>query len=266
MIFPEERYELVEHLVKEYQNGNRDDAGEKLIALFEPLFSKYVKIVKRGSIDFNDYESRYFISLFIADPKIRTSLNGYYQSKKAREIAYKTLYFINSACSQTFEEDLYQELILIFLKFISTYKSERNCFCAYINSSFGYGVANFVKKVLNNPLSTSVLTTFDEDSAELHSAVVIDDVCLEDQLPSNEKDDLDNSWIYGLTCSEAFSELTPFERLILKMSYIDKVSDGEIARKSGYHRNSIWLRRRSIVNKVRQRTRELGMIVDDRDG
>jgi DNA-directed RNA polymerase specialized sigma subunit len=50
-----------------------------------------------------------------------------------------------------------------------------------------------------------------------------------------------------------FCELDNFERLILKMSYVDNMSDIEISEKTGYHRNWIGIRRRTAIEKLRQK-------------
>jgi RNA polymerase sigma factor (sigma-70 family) len=261
MKFPEERYELIEKLVQMYQQGDKENAGGQLVALFEPLFNKYIKIIRKGIIDFNDYESRHFLSLFIADPKVRLNLKRKYQSKKTREIAYRTLTLINNAYIQIFDEDLYQELVLSFLNFVSKYKVDKS-FCAYLGSTFPYEVSQIVKKVLKNPISTAYISDFSDEILDLFGKAVEDSIDLDDRFPSNDVEELSNNWIYGLTCSEAFETLTPFERLILKMFYLDKISDTSIGNKVGYHRNSIRTKRKAAVEKVRERTLELRIVTD----
>jgi DNA-directed RNA polymerase specialized sigma24 family protein len=56
-------------------------------------------------------------------------------------------------------------------------------------------------------------------------------------------EELDINWVYGYTCSEAFEQFTPLDRKILRMRYVEGLSDAEIARTTGYHINTINRRR-----------------------
>ena len=259
MIFSEERYEQIENLVKRYQGGECEEAGNQLIEMFAPLFNKYIKIIKKGVLDFSDYESRHFISLFIADQKVRAGLKRHFQSKKTREVAYKALYIINSAHNQIFEEDLYHDFIVIFLKSVHKYKVDKG-FCAYIAASFPYEVSRLVKKVLQNPISTAVIGDFDDELFKTVAKSSCNVVNLDEKLVSNNTEELSNSWIYGLTCGDPFEDLLPLERLILKLYYLDNMTETEIANKLGFHRNSIWLKRRAAVEKVMIKARQLGLL------
>lgn len=40
--------------------------------------------------------------------------------------------------------------------------------------------------------------------------------------------DLDEEWVSGVTTGEVFSELSPFERLVIKLVYVDKLPESEI--------------------------------------
>lgn len=262
MIFSEERYRQIEELVKQYQAGDCENAGNQLIDMFAPLFNKYIRIIKKGILDFSDYESRNFISLFISDQKIRTALKRHYQSKKVREIAHKTLYIINSAYSQIFEEDLYHDFIVIFLKSIHKYKVDKG-FCAYIAASFPYEVSRVVKEVLKNPISTAVICEFDDELIRSISKFYCSNVsAIDSSKISSDTEELSNSWIYGLTCSDVFEDLSPLERLILKLYYMENMPEVKIARKLGFHRNSIWIKRKAAIEKVMRKADKLGLLRD----
>ncbi len=74
-------------------------------------------------------------------------------------------------------------------------------------------------------------------------------------------EELDSHWIYG-ACSEIFTDLTPLDRLIIKMFYLDKFTDIEIAKITGYHRNWIGIKRRRAVETIRQKLKEMKLLVE----
>lgn len=58
------------------------------------------------------------------------------------------------------------------------------------------------------------------------------------------------NWINGVTCSELFKSLTPFERNLLVMSYIEKKTDTEIAQMYGLCRATIFRKKQAAIEKI----------------
>lgn len=247
-----EIYDKVDNLVLQYQsNLDPQRAAHELTLLFSPLFEKYSKIIKENIIDFSDSDSCKFISLFIGDNATRRELKGQNISSATKEAAYKVANSIKTALYPLSEEDLINEFIIILLTLALRHKAGKK-FCPFLKSSFRYEVARFVSRFMNNPLSTSI--ELDETiSPNIVHAMP------EDPPPVEE---LDNNWIYG-ACSEIFADLTPLERLIIKLFYIDNCTDIEIAKMTGYHRNWIGIRRRGAVERIKQKLKDLKLLVEE---
>lgn len=242
-------YDKINELVFRFKsNINPQEAALELICLFSPLFKKYIKILKSCIINFSDHEFCSFIGLFIKDEKIRKELKTGNISPRNKEFIYKVVYSIRALLYPLSEEDLNSEFIAIFLKIALRYKEIQKGFCTYLKSSFRYEVAKFVSRFINDPLSSAT---------ELNDAISREFKL--DKMSIIEE--LDSHWIYG-ACSEIFTDLTPLDRLIIKMFYLDKFTDIEIAKITGYHRNWIGIKRRRAVETIRQKLKEMKLLVE----
>lgn len=67
---------------------------------------------------------------------------------------------------------------------------------------------------------------------------------------------LNFNWTNGVTCSSEFMTLTPYEREILVLTYVDKVYDDEISKRYGYHRVTIVKHRKIALEKLRRALKE----------
>jgi len=254
MSAPSNPYEEIDSLVLKYQaslvakDRNCQEVTLKLIEIFMPLFNKYLKMIKEGVINFQDYDSRCFVGLFISDPRIRKNLKKRYQSRQTRSEAYRALGTISYFFSQVDEEDLIHEFIVILLKLALRYEVRKG-FCAYLIGYFRYEVARMITKTTSNPLTGAV---------ELDDSLL--NIAEQDFDSYLETNDLDTSWIYGSTCTEAFVDLTPLERMIIKLFYIEKITDIKIAEMTGYHRNWIGIRRRNAVKQIESKLKEFNML------
>lgn len=63
--------------------------------------------------------------------------------------------------------------------------------------------------------------------------------------------DLGLAWINGY-CSDIYSDLTSLERMILVYYYDRKYSDNNIGKLLGYHKNTVYIKRRSAIKKIRR--------------
>ncbi|MBD3108439.1 hypothetical protein IEO70_08675 [Bacillus sp. AGMB 02131] len=66
----------------------------------------------------------------------------------------------------------------------------------------------------------------------------------------NERDALRLNWISGKTADFPFDQLTPFERTILSLHDDKGYTYEKIGCQSGYHRDTIWGKRKQIKNKL----------------
>jgi RNA polymerase sigma factor (sigma-70 family) len=236
-------YDLVDQLVEKYQAGDQD-AAEELINQLSPYMIKFFKIIRLGVIDLNDRDSRRFISLFIDDYGARDKLKKKFQSRDARNEAYQAALMVQSMCSQIPAEDIVQELIVILLTLAKRFIKHRKKvnFCGYLYNGFRFELARRIKIITVDPLThrTDFNVSFD-DGEYISDEDLIDEnelaFCNEPIMELEE--DLGNSWIRGITCGDMFEDLTPMQRMILKLYYIDGENDSSIGDKLGIHRTTV---------------------------
>ena len=72
-----------------------------------------------------------------------------------------------------------------------------------------------------------------------------------EQLSVYDMDVLNFNWTNGVTCSELFKELTPYEREIILLSYVKNKTDVEIGNIYGCHRATINVHKKRAVEKIK---------------
>ncbi len=278
-------YQRVHDLVYEYKNGSMD-AADKLLDAFAKFLSNYAVLIKFGKYNLNYYSVRSFIKLFIEDPKDRKLLNSYFYNQYAgRNIVFSTVNTIMNIFHESSYEDIKQDLKIIFFNMCQKYKDVRPSFHTYIDKNFHYYAYRYWEKTIRDPIgrgsSVSISTPirsmkFTEDT-NITFADILEDVQskVENDYTLNkitvyydikasaipvvygeETSDtynntfLNTNWINGITCSTAFKILTPLERKIIKLWYIDNLTDKEIGEKFGICRGSINKRRNIAKTKI----------------
>lgn len=254
----------IDELVSSYQAGSQE-AGEQLLRIYggHPEFKsmtlylgKYYKMLRYGKFEFKDRDSRLFIRLFIEDAITRDALSKSYQYKKVKEDATRKLGTVCQSLKILEDEDLKQDLRILFLQQCMRYKKENRTFGAYLYNSYRFAVKNYIK-ALQKPAEPYIhmpkeLMRLAEDKVKDGTA----DIDLKDiafvQAPVIALDDeLGNSWVRGLTCGDEFKELTQLQRLIIKLNYHEGWSDGRIADMMGIHINTIFRQRTKADKLVR---------------
>lgn len=281
-IFGIEEYQLIHELVYEYQAGSQE-AAEKLIANFKTFINKYVALIKFGQYSLDHYSIRSFIKLFVDNPAERAKVNSYFAKGSSRSIADKTVTRIVGIFSNTTQEDIHQELISIFLTMCAKYKDTKPSFHHYIKRNFHYYAYRHFEKLSKDPVArahtisktlvnsgnsqaiaeTEIGNMIKDESVDVQMEEVLNEVELHYNLKMsnttvvNEKnvsiyDDafLNTNWINGITCSDVFKCLSPFERKILVMWYIEGKTDTDIAEEFGVCRGTINKRRAIAKQKL----------------
>lgn len=278
--FGQAEYKLVHELVYKYQAGD-EDAAEQLIESFSKFFTKYVSLIKFGKHDISHFSTRSFIKLFVENPKERRLINPFFKNKlTGRQIVGDAVSMIVKLFEPSSQEDVLQDLKIIFLTMCQKYKDTKPSFHAYINKNFHFYAYRYFEKMTRDPINRNSLSLsakmnsskFSGDSAFLELKDVIQDknVYVESDytlknldlhynlkhsnIPVIENKDvnlyedgfLDTNWINGITCSEIFDCLTPFERQIVTLWYVEKKTDTEIGEIFGVCRGTI-NRRRGIA-------------------
>lgn len=278
-------YQKVHDLVYEYKDGSLD-AADELLECFGKFLSNYVALIKLGKYNLNYYSIRSFIKLFIEDPKERKLLNAHfynqYASRSIASIAVNTI--MNIFHESTFE-DIKQDLKIIFFNMCKNYKDVRPSFHTYVDKNFHYYAYRYFEKNIRDPIgrgsTISISTPIKSNKYTKDISITFADI-LEDTKNKVENDYilnritvfydiksssipvvyeeintdsynttfLNTNWINGVTCGKAFKILTPFERSIIKLWYIDNLTDKQIGEKFGICRGSINKRRNVAKTKI----------------
>ena len=263
----------IDELVFRFQEGD-GEAGERLLRIFgghpedpEPtrFIGKYYLLLRYGKVNFKDRDTRRFIMLFIDDPEIRKKLIPFYQYKEVKSHAIKKVELLVKQLEFIPDEDLIQDLRVLFLTQVKKYNSKRKGkvrFTGYLYNSYRYVVKNHVERILKpkDPLThkrQNVIHFQDDRFEDENSEIEINDRIFNDDIRILEDDELGNNWVRGITCGEEFRKLNPFQRLILKLHYEDGYSDGEIGEKLGLHINTIFRQRRATCQIVQKTVQDL---------
>lgn len=255
----ENEYQEIEDVVLRYKNGERE-AGEEIIKFFNPFLCKYLNLLKDNKFDIKNKDSRNFICSFLSEADVRNLLKKHWHSAETISKANGCVGYLNKVCGQYTQEDIYQELIVILLTLCKRYvpKSGKN-FCGYVNNVFRYELSRRIKNITKDPIVFSATENMNYNDLEY-----IEDADTFDENPKLyintpvliETDDyLDIDWVNGVTCSDNFFQLDRIERLILKCSYQDGMTDLQISDMIGVHRHTVRAKKLKAIEKIKGSTK-----------
>ncbi len=258
----------IDDLVVQFQNGNKG-AGEELMRLFgchpkeeiRLYIGKFFKVLRRPSLDlFDDKDLRKFVNLFIEDANIRRQMIPFYQSSATKLFAMKKMRRIALQVLCIPDDDLKQELSLMFLEQAKRYKciSKNINFPGYLYNSYRFRVGRFVNRKVKiyepyeHMYDEKKLIPFDPDRyIDSTTEIRLDDRSFTKEPLLLSDDDLGNSWERGITCGPKFKDLTQLQRIIVKLYYQDEMTDKAIANKMSMHINTIHKNRVKAVELIR---------------
>lgn len=232
-----------------------------------------------------------FVSLFIEKTDKDTDKKKLFSSTCLR---------INSLFSKYEYGDIYNELVLALLNMANKYKitkegdqyhKKNGTFHMYVSKCFHWEAYRYLIKLINDPLShfeiIRLCDQFDDMDTEDTKEVFVEDeyatfameemldtasretdiknadtLTLKEQEPISayDLDSLNFNWTNGVTCSELFKDLTPYEREIIILSFIKNKTDIEIGSIYGCHRATINEHKKRAVNKIKAKALELNVI------
>lgn len=182
--------EFLNGLVMAYREGH-PGAAEALVDAFEPLISKYFRLLVDGSWDIDDKDVLSFLHMI---------------SKRRPEQAATN---ISESMSRVCEPaDVHQELVLVLLETALRYVN--------VSSNYRFVVREHVTRMLGESI---IFDRLDED------------VDLESLYHFIEIGAIDTAWVNGLTAGDGFDQLTVVQRAILKYIYEDGLAVSVAAKK-----------------------------------
>lgn len=172
------------------------------------------------------------------------------------------------------------------------YHKKNGTFHMYVSKCFHWEAYRFLIKLVKDPLThfevMSLRDQFDDmddedgfgevfvpdEEAEKAYEVVLNNVSRQDAIAKAQtltmREDakvdaydmasLNFNWTNGVTCSELFSDLTPYEREIILLSFIEKKTDIQIGEIYGCHRATINDHKKKAVRKIQAKAQKLNHI------
>jgi len=255
-------HESIDELVKEYQQGNAM-AGEELLRIFGchpneevgKYIGKYYDLLRYGKMDFSNRDLRRFVSLYVEDKETRQRLVPFYQYGETRAETMKTVQMLEVRFEVIDDEDLLQDLRLLLLQQAKRYEKKGNKinFCGYLYNSYRYALYHYYKWLFED-LGVSSYTSLDEaidqqqdDETEIE---IEDSWFFKDKYFEKEENELGFNWIHNRTTTFPFNKLSVYERTILSLYYEQKLTDKEIAERTGLHHITIHGHRNRIKDKL----------------
>lgn len=229
----ENKYQEIEKLVLEYQSGGTHIA-EELVKHYKGFMNKYLDVVCEGNINLSNKSVRSFVALFFSDKQAKRKVGQYYRSPYIVIQSAVSVNVIHNTFVTFDKEEIENILIQVLLEMATKYKPIDSTprFQMYLMSSYHFRVYHSLIALTKDPLFRSVQDGLYFDEENILSYDEINENIMEIRYPTllTESDTLvDDNWIAGFTTSELFSYLSPVDRKILKLSYVDKLTDAEIA-------------------------------------
>lgn len=259
-------YERIERLVEKFQAGS-SEAGLEILQLFgfhpeaeqlSAYLKKYFNLLRYGVINFRDRDTRGFIRLFISDTDINRALKPSYQYADTKKAARKTVQMINDRLSYLNDTELIHDLCLILLHLAKRYqkKGRKKNFCGYLYTSYRFYLYHHFRYLFKD-LSHSPFIEPLKDVIDENSEIRLEDKWYLDLYFEKESQELGINWIMGKTASFPFNQLTPFERTILSLHDDKRMTYEEVGYQMGYHRDTIWSKRKQIKEKLEEMMKTL---------
>ena len=168
-------------------------------------------------------------------------------------------------------------------------------FHMYVSKCFHWEAYRFLKKLVSDPLAHfEVYSLHDQfDDVDMDILEEGHDIILKDETTEKTYDDILNTvsrqndiensnkltlkedknlsvydietlnfnWTNGVTCSPLFKDLSPYERELIILSFVEHKSSQEISEIYGCHRATINLHKNRAIEKIRQKAQKLGVSI-----
>jgi len=259
----------IDEIVFRYQQGD-EASGELLLMRFgchpnqekpTSYIGKYYTLLRYGRIDFDNRDIRRFVSLYMEDENMRKQMIPFYQYAPVKREAIRLMTDLAEQLKIMSDEDLLQDLRMLLLQQAKRYKKQgkKKTFTGYLYNSFRYELKRHLDRLLKDPLSSRKERKkgyADDRSADEDSIIQLDDTIFIKRPIIEMNEELGYGWIQGILCSPLFEDLSVAQRLILKLHYLERMTDGEIAERMGIHINTVFRQRKKAIQLLEQKMRK----------
>lgn len=252
-------YEELEIIVQAHRTGD-ETATTRLINGFYSYMNKFKRLIVNGMADITDREIRSFVGLFMSKERAMV-LHQFRRNKNSLYEMYKTIGIIQDLFRPFHPDEIEHELLAALLTLAKRYQSHGNYFHTYVQRAYRFQLQRQLKNLVDTQLVTTHLPYFDE-SCQDELGDFSEDIIESNYYLINEPlDEVNENWINGLTTSDIFHALTKTQRRILKLYYVDDLTDDEIADKLGVCRATANRRRLRAVLDVEKEVEKAGGII-----
>lgn len=250
---PKLTYQECEDLVIAYRDHNDQEAATKLLDAFEGYTVKFYNIVRRGRGNIHDQNLREFVKLYLKNEYSRRHIHQYKRMPTVHQDFYNILESIKEMCAPYSDEDIKSEITLAVLTLAKRYRSEDGLprFHSYMLRAYHFQLRRQLQTLVSDPIvfRLSKNINFNEDFVDPDDDMDIGDMAdRSDQFTvENSLDSVNDNWILGYTTNEEYRQFTIMERKIIKLYYVDRLLDQDIADILGVCRATVNRRRNRIV-------------------
>lgn len=255
----DKQYDLIDSLVFDYQKGS-EQAAIEILRYFgydnetknlTKYLNKYFSLLRFGVINFGDRDTRKFLRQFTSNEKIKQALIPYYQYASTKKATRKIVQMINYRMRHISDEDLTQDLCMLLLQQAKKFEKQKEevNFCGYLYNSYRHAVYEYFKYLFRDLLYSHELDML-EDFLDENSEIDLDDIIKPDLYFEKERETLGFNWILGRSANYPFTQLNQFERTLLHLHDYKKMTYEQVGAQMGYHRDTIWSKRKRIKEKL----------------
>jgi len=252
--------EEIDKALRLYQNGDKE-VTTLLIDMFKDYIDIYVNLLKYNKFDIGNGKVHRFLSLFLSS---KLALKQYNYSSYARNMFINKAKYISKYFAEYTDDDIRNDIIIIILKLVKKYNSDRPFFILYINKVIHYYLKNYVDRIIKsyldyidideieqNEIDYKVYSHFEMVENKLDKERLIHNAII--PVVKNDNNTLDLNWINGITPTNMFDMLQPVDREILLLYYVKNKTIKDICNSIGYSTINTGIRRKNIsIKKVKE--------------
>ena len=238
----------INELVDKYVESGLDEHKLDLMRAFDPYFKKYVHILcSNKTVDINNKDTITFLRLFMTDEERASTSSIAYAAKK-------TIQHLRMVFSDCTPDDIYDEMVCVFLEQLARYKpmiadhtthKNRISFTHFLQVNSRYRIKNEATRRGKDALHGIYNIEYNDEMVSSE--------------PSQESfegpTNLDHEWVSGKTTGEIFNQLDEYDRYLLYLKYekdpSKPLSDYDLAKITGTCRMAIRRKMLKIKEKVK---------------
>ena len=239
----------INNLVDQFKTTGDEKLKLELLDAFDPYFNKYVYLLCSAKpVDINNKDTITFLRLFMNDEDRSTAEN---LSMAAR----RTLNFLRGIFSDCESQDIYDEMVCIFLEQLSRYKpmvttgkhiKERISFTHFLQVNTRYKMKNLAIQRSRDALHSMYNVEYHDELNGVPST-----------MDSGIDKKIDFRWVRGGTTGDIFDQLDEYERYLIFLKYEGDngktLSDYDLAKLTGQDR--MYIRRKML--KIKDKLKDL---------